>query len=488
MRRVRDRFTNLEVGVAVAIVLAPLLYLTFTKHVPFTHGYRFKAVFASALDIRSHAPVRIAGVTVGRVDSVRSYPHSGSAVVTIEMSDGGLPLHRDATLKIRPRLFLEGNFFIDVQPGTPSAPLLKQDATIPVTQTADAVQVDQVLSTLTTDTRMNLQRFLAAYGDALTAKPTPTEDAAQAPLVRGLTAAQALNRSYRDAGPALRDVAIVDQALQGTEPQDVPRLVRGLQRATAALGQDEAALQGFVSNLDTTLGAFADRSASLRRAIALLPQTLTQARSGFAALAQATGPTARFAKRFAGAVGQLPALYQPAGDWFTAAAALLTPGELGGVARDLRASAGNLHALLGGQTAFLNRADAAARCGTNVVLPTANAKLDDGPLSTGQPNYQELWRAFVGLGGTGQNFDGNGTFAHLFSPVGDTIVTSGASEANGSRGIGRAPAPPTATRPRYLGAAGRPPYRPQADCSSQPRPDVNGSTSTGPPDAATSGG
>jgi hypothetical protein len=30
-----------------------------------------------------------------------------------------LPIHKDATLKIRPRIFLEGNFFVDVRPGTP---------------------------------------------------------------------------------------------------------------------------------------------------------------------------------------------------------------------------------------------------------------------------------------------------------------------------------------------------------------------------------
>jgi phospholipid/cholesterol/gamma-HCH transport system substrate-binding protein len=472
MRRVRERFSNLQVGIAVLVVLAPLIYLTFTKHVPYTHGFRFKAVFSSAVNIRPHAPVRIAGVSVGQVDSVRPYPHSRAAVVTIEMRNDGLPLHRDATLKIRPRLFLEGNFFVDVQPGSPSAPVLKEDATIPIAQTSDAVQIDQVLSSLTSDTRTNLQRFLAGFGDALT-----TGDAARA-----------LNRSYRDGGPALRGVAIVDQALQGSDPRnDLPRLVRGLQRTTAALGQDEAALQGFVSNLDTTLGAFADRSAQLRAAIALLPGTVAQARAGFAALAQALPPARRFARGFAAALGELPATYAPASAWASAATALLAPGALGGFARDLRASAGNLRDLLTGQSAFLGRADAVAQCGSKVVLPSANAVVPDGQLTTGRPNYQELWSAFVGLAGVGQNFDGNGSFAHLFAPGGSTIVTSGPSEASGSRGIGRLPDAPTATRPRYLGAAGKPAYRPDARCAAQPLPDLGASAATGPPDAASGG-
>ncbi|HEU4978797.1 MAG TPA: MlaD family protein, partial [Solirubrobacteraceae bacterium] len=421
-RRVRERFSNLQVGVVVLIVLTPLVYLAFTKHVPYTHGFRFKAVFSSAVDIRPRAPVRIAGVSVGQVDSVEAYPHSRAALVTIEMRKGGLPLHRDATLKIRPRLFLEGNFFVDVQPGTPSAPLLKENGTIPLAQTADPVQIDQVLSSLTGDTRTNLQRFLAGYGESLT-----TGDAAAA-----------LNRSYRNGGPALRGVAIVDQALQGTDPRnDVPRLVEGLQRATAGLGQDEAALQGFVSNLDTTLGAFADRSAQLRQAIALLPGTLAHARAGFAALAQALPPARRFARGFSAALGQLPATYSPAEAWFSAATALLAPGELGGFARDLRASAGNRQKLIAGQTQVRGHADAIAQCGSKVVLPAANQVVPDGPLTTGRPNYQELWSSFVGLAGAGQNFDGNGYYAHLFSPSGPTIVTSGPSQANGSRNIGR---------------------------------------------------
>ena len=34
----------------------------------------------------------------------------------MEIEDKGLPIHKDATLKIRPRIFLEGNFFVDLSP------------------------------------------------------------------------------------------------------------------------------------------------------------------------------------------------------------------------------------------------------------------------------------------------------------------------------------------------------------------------------------
>ena len=76
----------------------------------------------------------------------------------MEIDEKGLPIHKDATLKIRPRIFLEGNFFVDLTPGTPSAPTLDDGDTIPVTQTATPVQLDQVLTALQSDTREDLQK------------------------------------------------------------------------------------------------------------------------------------------------------------------------------------------------------------------------------------------------------------------------------------------------------------------------------------------
>ena len=68
-------------------------------------------------------------------------------------------------MKIRPRIFLEGNFFVDVTPGTPSAPTIDDGDTIPITQTATPVQLDQVLSALQSDTRTSLQKTAGRAGD-----------------------------------------------------------------------------------------------------------------------------------------------------------------------------------------------------------------------------------------------------------------------------------------------------------------------------------
>ena len=103
---------------------------------------------------------------VGQVTSIRRVGYAG--VVTMEIDNEGLPIHDDATMKIRPRIFLEGNWFVELQPGSPSAPTFSSGGTIPVTHTADPVQFDQVLDALNTETRANLQHFLIGYGDGLT--------------------------------------------------------------------------------------------------------------------------------------------------------------------------------------------------------------------------------------------------------------------------------------------------------------------------------
>src|SRR5664279_4136913 len=181
-------------GAVVIIVLLVATYFGFTKAIPFKHGFRMNAVFTSALNIHSKSPVRIAGVNVGKVTGIKREGNTG--VVTMEIESRGLPIHEDATLKIRPRTFLEGNWFVELQPGSPSAPTISSGHTIPVTQTANPVQLDQVLNALNTDTRANLQTFLIEYGAALTAKPTAAENAEQEAELHGYTAAQALNQSY----------------------------------------------------------------------------------------------------------------------------------------------------------------------------------------------------------------------------------------------------------------------------------------------------
>ena len=58
-------------------------------------------------------------------------------------------------------------------------------ATIPVSHTSTAVQLDEILTALQSPVRADLSRLLESYGEALTHKPTAAEDATQLPEVQG---------------------------------------------------------------------------------------------------------------------------------------------------------------------------------------------------------------------------------------------------------------------------------------------------------------
>ncbi|HEY2537257.1 MAG TPA: MlaD family protein, partial [Solirubrobacteraceae bacterium] len=113
------RSNPVRVGIIFLVILVIAVYFGFTKRVPFKHGFRLQAVFSTVVNIHPKSPVRIAGVPVGVVTSIHREGKAG--VVSMEIESKGLPIHTDATLKIRPRIFLEGNWFVDMQPGSPSA-------------------------------------------------------------------------------------------------------------------------------------------------------------------------------------------------------------------------------------------------------------------------------------------------------------------------------------------------------------------------------
>ena len=484
LRKDRTGPDPFRVGAVILLVAAFGTYLGFTKHIPFTHGFRVKAVFASANSIRTNSPVRIAGVNVGKVTSVDPAGGKGSttSVVTMEIQDKGLPIHKDATLKIRPRIFLEGNFFVDLSPGTPGAPTIGDGDTLPITQTATPVQLDQVLTALQSDTRQELQAALAGYGTALTYQPTARDDRTQDPAVRGKTAAQAFNQAFSSAGPAFKATAIVNDALLGTQPHDVSRLIRGLGRTTTALDSDERALQDLVTNFNVTVAALASRHQSLQAAIRLLGPTLVNAHSALADLNRAFPPTRALAREILPGVRETPATINAAFPWVAQTRRLLGASELRGVARQLSPATASLAGVTDATIQLLPQADLVAKCATDVLLPAGDIKIQDGSLTTGAENYKEFWYTLVGLSGESQNMDGNGQYVRFQPGGGDQTVSTGhVGGAAGDVLFGNALSKPIGTRPKFPGR--RPPYNSTFPCYKNKLPDLNGAA-TGPADGS----
>jgi phospholipid/cholesterol/gamma-HCH transport system substrate-binding protein len=483
-----QRTNPVRAGIVLIVIVVIAVYFGFSKHIPFKHGFRLKAEFATAVNIQPKSPVRIAGVNVGQVTGVQRQGNTG--LVTMEVESHGLPIHSDATVKIRPRLFLEGNWFVELQPGSPSAPTISSNYTIPVAQTSDPVQLDQVLDALNTDTRANLQSFLIEYGAALTSKPGALENAEQVPEVRGLNAAEALNQTYERGPASLRGGAIDAQAVTGTEPHDLSKLVASIGKVASALNVHEQDLSELIPNFNTFFAVLSSQSTSLTQLVTELPSALLGVDRGLAGLDASFPPTRRFAHDILPGIRNTNRTVAAALPWIAQVQASLSPEELGGVAKGLVAAVPSLARLQSEQTPLYKQTEAFNQCMTSVIFPAGNTKLQDGSSTTGVEDYKEFWYSLVGLDSIGQGFDGNGPFVRaMLGNAGQTLRSQPVgvlgTNLKGQQLLGRAPITPLGTRPAY--PAEEPPYEPLVPCAGQALPNFNGPLSQGPADGSGQG-
>ena len=468
------------IGLIVAILFMVGFYLGFTKRVPFTsRGYELHATLENATTLKPNSLVRIAGVNVGKVSSVE--PEGNMAEATFNVSDDALPIHEDATIKVRPRLFLEGNFFLEVHPGSPSAPELDSGSTIPITQTSTAVQIDEILTTLQADTRANLKRALEGYGEALNAVPTAAEDSTQDPDVQGLTGAEAINKTFRYGGKAGRTSAIVNQAFLGQNPHDLSNLIRAQRDLFAKLASTDGALGDFITNFNITAGAFASESANLSASIRELAPTLQEAEPSLRHLNDALPWFRRLARESLPGIRQLPATIRAGSPWLVQTGKLLRRSELGLAADRLAAAAPSLARVTRKSQSLFPELGLTGRCVSQNLIPTGNIVIDDAggayPFSTDQPNFREFFYGVAQLAGESQGFDGNGPFVRFQAGGGPQLVRMAYPNPVNQPGsnylFGKNIAAPLGTRPR-LPVGGKPPFRMDVPCHTQDVPDLNG--------------
>jgi virulence factor Mce-like protein len=470
-RRGRAR-SPVTIGAVALVLIVVAVFLGFTKDIPFTRPFEVRAVFQSATSIRVNSPVRIAGVNVGKVKAVEPHDASDAAVVVMQISDSALPLHTDATAKIRPRIFLEGNFFVDLTSGSPGTPVLDDGDTIKVTQTATPVQLDEVLTALQGDTRQNLKDVLAAFATALNSKPTSAQNADADPSARGQTAAQSFNDAYASIPAAERSTAQVFEALLGTQPdRDLARLIDGTARTATALTRHEGSLEDLITNFNLTMAAFASESGNLRASIRELAPTLENANAALASLNAAFPPTRAFALEILPGVRETPATIRAAFPWMAQVRKLVSRQELRGVVQQLSPATADLSRVTDRAIELLPQTDLTSKCARDVILPTGDVKITD-EFNNDVENYKEFLWSLVGLSGEGQNFDGNGPYVRFQTGGGSQQISLGSKSSNSGELFGNLVAAPLGNRPFYPGK--RPPYRPGVPCFTQGIPDLNG--------------
>jgi phospholipid/cholesterol/gamma-HCH transport system substrate-binding protein len=473
--RFRWHPSNVTIAIIFILVFTVGPYLAFTKHVPFTsYGYEVKATFSNSANVALNSPVRVAGVDVGKVISTSR--DGDNTTVTFTVDGSGRPIHDDAFAEIKPRIFLEGNFFIELDPGSPSAPELDSGGTIPVSRTSTAVQLDEILTALQSPVRADLSRLLESYGTALTHEPTAEEDTTQLPEVKGRSGAEALNGAFKYGGDAGRYSAQVTNAFLGTQQRDLSRLVASAGRSFGAFASNQRALQSLIDNFDTFTGALAAQSTNLSTTIHLLAPTLKITHASLVSLNRTLPPLRSYAIELRPAVAELPQLISSSKPFLAQVRPLLSGKEAGGVARLLRESTPGLAgAAQASKQTTVPQLNQLSLCTTKVMVPTMNQTINDR-FSTGGPNYREFLYNLVNFAGVAQNFDGNGPYARAQVGGGNVLVGEPNPQGNPKTlsdkiNYAHTIEDPLGTQPQL---GGKPPFKPEVRCYTNPVPDVNG--------------
>jgi phospholipid/cholesterol/gamma-HCH transport system substrate-binding protein len=457
-----------KAGVVALIVIVFFTYFGFSKQNPFSHPYELHALFDSANRVQERSPVRIAGVNIGKVTKLEPLGDgSGLSRVTMEIEDDGLPIHRDAELKVRSRIFLEGNYFVDLKPGTPSQPTLDSGDTVPANQTAAPVQFSQLLTALQSDTRSDLQRFLKEYSTAL----------------KG-SGARGFNLAVKHWEDAYKNTSQVNDATLGTEQHDLTRVLTGQAKVFGALSSNEEALKDLVTGLNRTFAAFAVQEDNLRAAIPELRDVLKVGRPALASLDTALPSVRAFARDALPGARSSNATLDAQIPFIRQARLLVRPREAGGLVKDLQETVPFLVSLNKGTRRTLQQNRLLASCQNNVLLPFSTTPIPDPDFDwhTNEPWFEEAPRAFVGLSGESRIHDANTPMFRVHAGGGPITVTTQSGETGeqlfGSTLFGINQVRPV--RPEK-----RPVFRPDIPCETQEPPDLNAPAGEGEQTATT---
>jgi virulence factor Mce-like protein len=238
---------------------------------------------ADADALEPHASVEIAGVKVGEV---RSVAISGAmSVATLELSERYADIHDDATVYLRPH-GLFGPKYIDIVPGTATAPLLHDGATIHMARTVQPVDLDAVLQALQAPEQQNLRTAIVELGKAAASRGDDVNhliaaaDSLTQVLDRPVTAVDSVS-------PQLSDLIVQDESFNASF-QRVPldRLIANSAQGVRAFAANAGHIESMLVNADSALasldsslsGESSDLQAALR-ALANPPPAARQALS-----------------------------------------------------------------------------------------------------------------------------------------------------------------------------------------------------------------
>jgi virulence factor Mce-like protein len=252
----------LLIGAITTLIVVVAVYLSYNANngLPFVPTYHIKVALPEASELQASNQVRIGGTRVGTVESMHAVenPRTGrvTAVATLKLEKKVEPLPADTRAVVQ-SVSAIGLKYLDLEKGT-SQRTLKPGATIPISQTKEPVDIDDLFNMFDEPTRKAIKVSTNAFGDGIAG--------------RGL----GLNNTIAElrplvihAVPALHNLALPETDLRNL----FPALDR-VASQSAPVAQQQA---NYYADLDTFFTAFAGVSKQIEEATADGPASLEQA-------------------------------------------------------------------------------------------------------------------------------------------------------------------------------------------------------------------
>ena len=234
--------------------------------------YRLRAIFDSAFSVIKGEDVKIAGVKVGKIETLEVTPDSKAAIVMTIDKPGFADFRSDASCRIRPQSLI-GEKFVECTPTQPRAPgsqappPLKEIKSgpgkgqhlLPVSNTQRTVDLDLLNNIMRLPYRERLSILINEFGAGLAGN------------------GRALSSAIRRADPALMET---DKVLKILADQNkvLSDLARNGDTVLAPLADRRRQVADFVVKAGDVAQATAERDADLERTFRLLPRFLSELR------------------------------------------------------------------------------------------------------------------------------------------------------------------------------------------------------------------
>ena len=246
------------VGAITVLVVVVGVFLAYNANrgLPFVPTYDVNAHVPSGADLVVGNDVRVGGVRVGVVDSIKAVRDKQghvSAILGLKLDKVVDPLSTDSTVIVRPRSAL-GLKYVEITPGRSKKTLSPGDTLSLAQAKPHPVEIDQVFNTFNKPTRIGIQQSLTGFGNGLAGRGAD------------------LNAAIGALRPLVDNLTPVAQNLASPETQ-LARFFRALERAAGEVGPVAETQAALFRNLDTTFAALVPVKGDIQQFIQESPLT-----------------------------------------------------------------------------------------------------------------------------------------------------------------------------------------------------------------------